>query len=48
MDLLEFGFPLDFDRSSDVVSSEVNHASLVNFRTMLMNTSRKNCHMGLC
>ena len=26
VDLLEFGFPVDFDRTSDLVSSEINHA----------------------
>ena len=31
MDLLEFGFPLDFDRGSDLVSTEVNHASASKF-----------------
>ena len=31
VDLLEFGFPLDFDRNLDLVSSEVNHASATKF-----------------
>ena len=31
VDLLEFSFPVDFDRSSDLVSSEVSHASATKF-----------------
>ena len=31
VDLLEFGFPLDFNRDSDLVSIEENHASAIQF-----------------
>ena len=31
MDLLEYGFPLDFDRDAALLSTEDNHASAKNF-----------------
>ena len=31
MDLLEYGFPLDFDRDASLLSTEENHASAKNF-----------------
>ena len=31
MDLLEYGFPLDFDRDAPLMSTEENHASVKNF-----------------
>ena len=31
MDLLEFGFPLDFNRNAPLSSAEENHASATNF-----------------
>ena len=30
-DLLHYGFPLDFDRSCHLISSEVNHSSAINY-----------------
>ena len=48
VDLLEFSFPLDFDRNSDLVSSEVNHASATKFSDHVDEYIKKNCHVGLC
>ena len=48
VDLLEFGFPLDFNRDSDLVSIEENHASAIQFTDMLRNILKKNCHLVLC
>ena len=47
MDLLEFRFPLDFDRDSDLVSTEVKHSSAVHFSEHVTTYINKELSHGL-
>ena len=48
VDLLEFGFTLDFDRNLDLTSTEDNHSSAISLGNMVMHILMKNCCMVLC
>ena len=45
LDLLEFGIPLDFDRSMSLQSTEVNHASSLQFPSHIEITYTRKFHL---
>ena len=46
LDLLEFGFPLDFDTNTDLVSTEENHASAKQFASHVQTYIREELKHG--